>query len=88
MQKLHQAWDLPLICSIIPPKPSGIRQVITVAGDRINLVATRDEIGPFEVAYADFTELLYVDGCRKGYLIPSSTTPARWLWGGRWERAQ
>jgi transposase InsO family protein len=70
VQKLHQAWDLPLIRSIKPPKPSGIRQVITVAGDRINLVAGREEIGPFEVAYADFTELLYADGRRKGYLIP------------------
>lgn len=70
VQKLHQAWDLPLMRSVKPPKPSGIRQVITVAGDRINLVATRGEIEPFEVAYADFTELLYANGRRKGYLIP------------------
>ncbi|HUV12616.1 MAG TPA: IS3 family transposase, partial [Acidobacteriota bacterium] len=49
VQRLHQEWGLPLLRSVKPPKPSGIRQVITAAGDRINLVAKKDEIGPFEV---------------------------------------
>ena len=72
VQRLHQEWGLPLIRSIKPPKPSGIRQVITAAGDRINLVAKaeKDEIESFEVAYTDFTELVYADGERKAYLIP------------------
>ncbi len=70
VQRLHQEWGLPLIRSIKPPKPSGIRQVITAAGDRINLVAKKDEIGLFEVAYTDFTELVYADGRRKAHLIP------------------
>ena len=72
VQKLHQEWGLPLLRSIKPPKPSGIRQVITAAGDRINLVAKaeKDEIETFDVAYTDFTELAYADGHRKAHLIP------------------
>jgi transposase InsO family protein len=72
VQRLHQEWGLPLLRSIKPPKPSGIRQVITAAGDRINLVAKaeKDEIETFDVAYTDFTELIYEDGHRKAHLIP------------------
>jgi hypothetical protein len=72
VQKLHKEWGLPLLRSIKPPKPSGIRQVITAAGDRINLVAEveKDEIETFDVAYTDFTELIYADGHRKEHLIP------------------
>ncbi len=72
VQRLHQEWGLPLLRSTKPPKPSGIRQAITAAGDRINLVvkAEKDEIEPFEVAYTDFTELVYADGRRKAHLIP------------------
>ena len=32
VQRLHQEWDLPLMRSTRPPRPSGIRQVITAAG--------------------------------------------------------
>jgi len=72
VQRLHQEWGLPLLRSIKPSKPSGIRQVITAAGDRINLVAKteKDEIETFDVAYTDFTELVYADGRRKAHLIP------------------
>ena len=72
VQRLHQEWGLPLLRSIKPPKPSGIRQVITAAGDRINLVAKTEkgEIETFDVAYTDFTELVYADGRRKAHLIP------------------
>ena len=72
VQKLHQEWGLPLLRSIKPPKPSGIRQVITAAGDRINLVAKteKDEIETFDVAYTDFTELIYANGHCKAHLIP------------------
>jgi transposase InsO family protein len=101
VQKLHQEWDLPLIRTIKPPKLSGVRQAITVAGDRVNLVAGREEIETFEVAYADFTELLYADGRRKAYLIPivdhGSKMALGWAVGERavtelalraWERAK
>jgi transposase InsO family protein len=70
VQRLHQLWDLPLIRGTRPPKPSGIRQVITAAGDRVNMVAAKETIRPFEVAYADFTELIYANGRRKAKLIP------------------
>lgn len=69
VQRLHQLWDLRLLRSTRPPKPSGIRRVIIAAG-RVNLVAQREQIGLFEVAYTDFTELLFADGTRKAYLIP------------------
>jgi hypothetical protein len=62
VQRLHQAWDLPLIRGTKPPKLSGIRRAVTAAGDRINLVAGRETIRPFEVAYTDFTELVYANG--------------------------
>jgi hypothetical protein len=70
VQRLHQGWGLPLIRNIKPPKPSGIRQAITAAGESINLVAEKEKMGPFEVAYADFTELIYADGRCKARLIP------------------
>jgi len=101
VQKLHQAWDLPLLRSIKPPKPSGIRQVITAAGGRINLRAGKSEIGIFEVLYTDFTELVYANGRRKAYLIPiidhASKMVLGWAVGERavtelalkaWERAK
>ena len=68
VQRLHLLWGLPLIRGTRPPRPSGIRQVITEAGEKINLVAGLEEIGPFEVAYTDFTELVYARG--KAQLIP------------------
>jgi transposase InsO family protein len=70
VQRLHRMWDLPLIRGTRMPKPSGVRQAITAAGDRINLVAGRERIEPFEVAYADFTELVYASGRAKAQLIP------------------
>jgi putative transposase len=70
VQRLHRAWDLPLIRGTRAPKPSGIRKVIMAAGTRINLVAEKKDIQPFEVAYADFTELVYANGRQKAYLIP------------------
>jgi len=101
VQKLHQAWDLPLLRSIKPPKPSGIRQVITAAGGRINLRAGKSEIGIFELVYTDFTELVYANGRRKAYLIPiidhASKMALGWAVGERavtelalkaWERAR
>jgi putative transposase len=68
VQKLNQVWDLTMIRGHRPTKPSGVRQVITTAGGRANLVAGLGEIGPFEVLYADFTELVG-DGVR-AWLIP------------------
>lgn len=38
-------------------------------GERANLVAPLDEIGLFEVAYTDFTELRYADGTAKAHLM-------------------
>ncbi len=37
-----------------------------------------------EVAYADFTELLYADGRRKGYLIPIVDHVSKMALGERW----
>lgn len=70
VQRLHQLWGLPLLRSTRAAKPSGIRQAIIAAGVRVNLVAQLEQIGLFEVAYTDFTELLLADGTRKAHLIP------------------
>ena len=70
VQRLHQLWGLPLLRRTRAPKPSGIRQALVAAGGRMNLVAPREQIGLFEVAYTDFTEIPFDDGSRKAYLMP------------------
>jgi putative transposase len=62
VQKLHRLWDLPLYRRVKAPRKSGILRVIEEAGDRANLVAVLDGIGPLEVLYTDFTELAYGGG--------------------------
>jgi len=70
IQRLHQLWDLRILHSTQRPKPSRVRQAIMEAGERANRVAQLKQIEIFQVAYTDFTELLYADGRRKAYLIP------------------
>jgi hypothetical protein len=70
VQRLHRMWGLPLIRGTKSPKPSGFRRAITAAGDRINLLAGKEAIRPFEVAYADFTELVNASGRAKPQLTP------------------
>ena len=69
VRKLHQCWDLPLRRGTSRPKPSGVRQAIEAAGDRVNLVARLDDIGLFDVLYTDFTELVYAGGRAKAHLM-------------------
>jgi transposase InsO family protein len=70
VQRLLRLWELRLLRNTRSPKPSRIRQVIITAGERVNLVAQREHIGLFEVAYTDFTELPFADGTQKAYLMP------------------
>jgi putative transposase len=69
VRRLHQCWDLPLQRGTRRPKPSGVRQAIEAAGDRVNLVASLERISPFDVLYTDFTELIYADGRAKAHLM-------------------
>jgi putative transposase len=70
VQRLLRCWDLAWLRSTQLPPPSGIRQVILAAGERVNLVARLEQIELFQVAYTDFTELRFADGRRKAYLMP------------------
>ncbi len=70
LRRLHRLWDLALLRATRAPKPSPIRQVIEMAGDRVNLVAQLEPVAPLTVAYTDFTELLYAEGQRKAYFMP------------------
>jgi len=70
VQRLLRLWELRLLRNTRSPKPSSIRQVIIAAGERVNLVAQLEDIGLFEVAYTDFTELLFAHGTQKTYLVP------------------
>ncbi len=101
VQRLHRIWDLPLLRGTKRPKPSGIRRAIEEAGERANLVAGLEAIEPFEVAYTDFTELLYAGGRGKAHLIAivdhETKLALGWALGQRaitsvaleaWERAQ
>jgi len=67
VRRLHQLWELPLLRRTQAPPPSAVRQVITRAGGRANLVAGLTEIAPLAVLYTDFTELRYAAG--KAWLI-------------------
>jgi len=70
VEQLLGIWELSIVRSIRRPKPSGIKRAITEAGGRANLVAQLDQIGIFQVAYTDFTELVYANGRRKAQLLP------------------
>lgn len=62
VRRLHQLWDLPVLRQTRVPRPSAVRQVITSAGERANLVAGLSVIEPLQVLYTDFTELRYAAG--------------------------
>lgn len=70
VQRLLRLWELRLLRNTHSPKPSSIRRVIIAAGGRVNLVAQLEDIRLFEVAYTDFTELIFADGTEKAYLVP------------------
>ncbi len=70
LRRLHRLWDLALLRTTRSPNPHPIRQVIKMAGDRVNLVAKLEKIEPFQVCYTDFTEILYDNGQRKAYFMP------------------
>lgn len=101
VQRLHRLWDLPLLRGTKRPKPSGIRQAIRAAGTRIDKRPSKAGIGPFEVLYTDFTELVYAGGRKKAQLMPildhKSKLAVGWAVGERavtelaleaWERAK
>jgi transposase InsO family protein len=62
VRRLHRCWGLPLMRQTRPPRPSGLRQVITAAGNRVNLLAQLEEVGPLTALHTDFTELVYAGG--------------------------
>lgn len=70
VQRLHQVWGLALLKTTRMPRPSGIRQIIIAAGDRVNLLAQLEEIDPLDVLHTDFTELPFAGGTQKAYLMP------------------
>jgi len=70
VERLLGIWDLSILRSTHRPRPSSVQKAITEAGELANLVAQMDEIGLFQVVYADFTEILYADGDRKAILMP------------------
>ena len=81
VQRLLQVWGLALLRSTHVPEPSPVRQVIVAAGERAKLVAQLEDIGLFEVAYTDFTELLYADGVAKAYLMPIIDHTSKLVYG-------
>jgi putative transposase len=83
VRRLHQLWELPLLRQTHVPPPSGVRQVLTQAGARANLVAGRPASAPLQVLYTDFTELRYASG--KAWLMAlvdhTSKVVAGWALG-------
>lgn len=70
IQRLLNVWELSLVRSARPPAPSHVQQAIVAGGEQVNMVAQLEQIGLFEVAYTDFTELVYANGTRKAHLMP------------------
>ena len=70
VQRLHQVWGLALLRTTRAPRPSGIRQIIVAAGERINLLAQLEEIEPLDVLHTDFTELRFAGGTQEAFLMP------------------
>jgi transposase InsO family protein len=70
IERLLRIWDLVILRSTHPPRPSSVQQAIADAGEYANLVAQLEEIALFQVVYTDFTELRYANGQRKAFLIP------------------
>jgi transposase InsO family protein len=70
VQRLLKMWDLSLLRSVRHSQPSQVQQAIQTAGERANRVAQMAQITLFDVAYTDFTELVYANGTRKAYLMP------------------
>lgn len=67
VRRLHRCWGLPLLRQTQPPRPSGLRQAITAAGARANLLVPLEEVGPLAAFHTDFTELVYA--CGKAQLM-------------------
>jgi transposase InsO family protein len=69
VQKLARIWGLAALRRPRAPRASAVRQAITQAGERANLLLTLDhELRIFEVLVTDFTELVYGGG--KAWLMP------------------
>lgn len=62
VQRLHQHWELPLLRHTHVPRPSALRQLLLESGERANLLAQLEEVGPLEVLHTDFTELVHATG--------------------------
>ena len=58
VQRLHQHWELPILRRTQAPRPSALRQLLIKAGERMNLLAQLDTVGPLAVLHTDFTELV------------------------------
>jgi hypothetical protein len=50
IERLLRIWDLVILRSAHPPKPSSVQQAVARAGKYANLVAQMDQIGLFQVA--------------------------------------
>lgn len=91
VERLLGLWDLRILRGTRRPRPSGIYKAILEVGDMANLVAQMGEIGLFEVAYTDFTELVYANGQRKALLMPiiahTSKLACGWAIGERGDTA-
>lgn len=74
VRRLHQCWGLPLLRQTLPPRPSGLRQVITAAGERVNLLAQLEEVEPLAAFHTDFTELVYAEGKAQLMALVDHTT--------------
>lgn len=70
VRRLLQCWDLALLRDVPRPEAGAAQKAIAAAGKGANRVAQMAHIGLFDVAYTDFTELVYANGRKKAYLMP------------------
>jgi hypothetical protein len=69
VERLHLAWDLPVIRRIRKLKTNSVAKLLQETGAKVNLVAGLTEIDDFEVLYTDDTEGLIVHHDQDGVYL-------------------
>jgi putative transposase len=80
LRRLLGVWDLALQRVISRPRPSRVRQILSEASGRLNLLNGRRPT-TLEVLSTDFTELRYAGGGRKAWLMALIDVESVWVPG-------
>lgn len=80
LRRLLNEWDLSLRRTVSPPRPSGVREILTRGVGQLNLVKGWTP-EPLEMLCTDFTEVAYGGGSKKAYLMALLDPASAWVPG-------